>query len=157
MDVLLVVGGRESTVGGAVLRAVDFLSQVLDAHPDREGFGLGADAHAVYQLEGVARAVTDGEDDLAAFYKAARAFVLDLGGGDSAVLADYIGELGVEINVGSEAYQLFADALDGGAELIGAYMWLCVAEYILRRSVGDEFEQHLARSAVLGAGVQLAV
>ena len=157
MHALLVCGGGEFGMAGAVLGAVDALAQVLDAHADREWLRRDHEAEAVEQLEGVAGGVADREDELGTVDRAGCAAVFNGDRGDRAAVCTDIGELGIKAHLAAEADQLLAEADDGMAQVVGADMGHGVVEDLVGRSVGDEVEEHLAGAVVLGAGVELAV
>ena len=158
-----VVGGTEDAVAGEVAEAgaVDDRLRVFDAHADGKRLGLDMHAAVEQHLEGVARRMADGEDDMVGLDRLA-GFGDDAAHAAEAVAAgldDDVGDLRAEAVFTAQGFDLGAQAFDHGDQAEGADMRLGDEEDLLGRAGGDEFGQHLAGDGFgrLDAGIELAV
>ena len=146
---------------GAEARLVDDRLRMLDAVADRERLGLHVDAAGVQHREGVARAVTERDDDmvgadlLARGQRHAAHLALAIGAG----LDQQVGDLLLEADLAAQALDLGPDLDDHAHQAEGADVRLADVEDLLGRAGLDELRQHLAgeEARVGDLAVELAV
>ena len=130
---------------------------MLDAQADGERLGLDIDAARVQHLEGIARAVADGEDDVAGRDAAA---VLADHRTNLAIPAEFeIGDFGPEAVFAAQRLDGGTQMFDHGDEAEGADMGLGDGEDFRRRASAHKLGENLAAemAGVLDAAVELAV
>src|SRR5262245_49986208 len=134
---------------------------MLDAEADRERLGFEEDALVVKHLEGVASAVTDGEDDVVdcecRSVKKHHAFDAPFVG--TRLANDDALDARAETEFATERFDLRAQQLDHGNEAEGADMRLGSIEDVVGRSRLDELVQDFAAemARVFYAAIELAV
>ena len=154
----LVIGGAEQRIAGVGTEAcpIDQRLRVLDAEANGERLGFHEHTRRMQHLEGVARAVAEGEDDLAGgdFLStrqryAAHVSFLDVQSSDAAL----------EANLPAARDDLGAHALDHADQPEGTDVRMRDVEDFLGCPGFDEFGQHLASemARILDLAVEFAV
>ena len=157
----LVIGRAEGGMVGsfAILRAVDELLRMLDAHADRERFLLHMHAGVADELERVAGRMAAGKDD------AARGDALDgagcnvgeLGGGKFAVFEPQARQLSFEPHLAASVSDLVAHGAHDVDKQVGADVGLGLPEDFLGGAGFDEQVQHVARPGAFDVRSEFAV
>ena len=150
--------GAETLMTGpaAVKRAVDELLRMLDAHADGEGLPFHRHAMTMEHLEGISRAVSDAEDDPAAFDRAA---IGQHHTAHDAVLDDHIAHLGLKAHLAAQFDDLLTDVAHHFDETIRADVWACFDEDVLGCTGFDHLLQQPGDAvlAVADLGVELSI
>ena len=141
----------------AVLRLVNVFSQMLDPRSDRERLGFQRQGFVIKHFKGVARAVTDRENDIVCLNHILLPVTLHNRGGYFPIRGMKARQLCFKQNRSAACDDFVSEIFDSELELVRADVRLRVIENFPGSAVTDKFLEYLSLSAVLCTCIQLAV